>query len=90
MVRADLSPAEQGKVIAQYVKEGIDEADQANRRVLGRVPPRTITVDGRSGAPIETVNPKGGSIIVEWELVADVLVWIGQTLHDRSPIVSGA
>jgi hypothetical protein len=90
MVRGDLSPAAQGKAIAKYVKEGIDEADQANRRVLGRVPPRTVTVDGQLGAAVETVNPNGGSIIVEWDLVGDVLVWIGQTLHDRSPVSSGA
>lgn len=89
MVRGDLSPAEQGKAISAYVKEGITEAEDANRRILGRVPPRTITVDGREGAPIESVNPDGGSVIIEWELVTDVLVWIGKELQDRSPVSSG-
>ena len=89
MVRNDLSRAEQGKAIAAFVKEGIEEGDQTNRRVLGRVPPRTITVDGRTGGALESVNPDGGSIIIEWELVGDVLVWIGQTLEERSPVTSG-
>jgi hypothetical protein len=90
MVRNDLSPVEQGKAIASFVKEGIQEGDDTNRRVLGRVPPKTITVDGREGASLESVNPDGGQIIIEWELVGDVLVWIGTTLEERSPSISGA
>ncbi len=52
--------------------------------------PRTITVDGRTNAPLTDVKPDGGSIIVEWELIGDVLVWIGNTLRDRSPVLTGA
>lgn len=90
MVRSDLSREQQGKAIAAFVKQGIDEADQTNRRVLGRVPPRTVTVDGRQGAALESVNPDGGNIIIEWELIGEVLIWIAKTLEERSPVISGA
>jgi hypothetical protein len=88
-VRNDISLPEQKASVAAYVQAGIDEAKNTNRLVLGRVPPFTVTVDGREGAPLDSVNPDGGSIIVEFELVGDVLTWIAQTLVDRSPRVSG-
>jgi hypothetical protein len=44
-----------------------------------------VTVDGQRGCAVDSVNPDGGSIIVEFELVGDVLTWIAQTLLDRSP-----
>src|SRR3990167_7793525 len=80
---------EQKKIAAQFARDGIREADQTNQRVLGRIPPRTVTVDGSRGAALERVNPDGGTIIVEYEIVNDVLIWIGQALIDRSPVVSG-
>jgi len=84
-----LSPAAQGRAVAEFARDAIAEADATNKRILGRVPPRTITVDGRKGAALESVKSAGGSIIVEWELVGDVLGWIAQTLYDRSPVISG-
>jgi hypothetical protein len=85
-----LSPAAQGMAVANFAADQIRQADNRNQRVLGRIPPKTITVDGRPGAALDSVKPVGGSIIVEWELITDVLVWIGNTLRDRSPVVSGA
>lgn len=84
-----LSPAAQRGAVANFARTAIAEADDTNRRVLGRIPPRTITVDGQRGAALESVKPNGGSIVVEWEIVGGVLVWIGRTLWDRSPHVSG-
>jgi len=89
-IRADLSPEAQKKAAAKFAKEGIDEAKATNRQILGRDPPVTITVDGRKGAPLESVNPDGGNIIAEFELVDSLLRWIGDTLIERSPVVSGA
>jgi hypothetical protein len=84
-----LSPAAQSKAVADFARGAIADADETNKRVLGRIPPRTVTVDGSQAASLDSVKPIGGSIIVEWEIVGDVLVWIGQTLRDRSPFVSG-
>lgn len=89
IVNGMLSPAAQSKAVADFARAEIAKADDKNRRVLGRVPPRVITVDGQKGGSLETVRSNGGSIIAEWELVGDVLVWIGDTLKDRSPFVSG-
>jgi hypothetical protein len=89
-VRNDIGVQEQKQAIAEFVIAGIDEAKATNASVLGRVPPYTITVDGREGAPLDSVNPDGGNITVEFELIGGVLAWIAQTLLDRSPVVSGA
>jgi hypothetical protein len=48
-----------------------------------------LTVDGSRGGSVEKVKLDGGQIVAEWELIGDVLFWIGQTLRERSPIVSG-
>jgi hypothetical protein len=84
-----LSPAAQSRAIADFARVEIAAADDTNRTILGRVPPRVTTVDGSPGAPLESVNPNGGSIVTEWEVFTGVLIWIGQTLRDRSPHVSG-
>lgn len=89
IVANTLSPAAQSRAVADFARSAIAEADDTNKRVLGRVPPRTITVDGQKGASLDSVKPGGSGIIVEWEIVSDVLVWIGQTLRDRSPKISG-
>lgn len=88
-IRADLSLPEQRKAAAEFARQGIEEAKQINRSVLGRVPPYITTVDGRQGAALESVNPDGGQIITEFELVGDVLVWIASELEARSPVASG-
>lgn len=89
IVSRDIAPAAQSRAVANYARVEIERADAKNKRVLGRIPPKVTTVDGRAGAPLENVRPRGGSIITEWELVSDVLIWIGDTLKDRSPYVSG-
>jgi hypothetical protein len=91
IIRNDLSLPEQRKAAADFAREGLEEAKQINRSVLGRVPAYTTTVDGRANAALESVNPDGGTIIFEFESigVVDALLWIAQTLVDRSPEVSG-
>jgi hypothetical protein len=89
-IRADLEPAAQKKAAAAFARAGIDEASATNRRILGRDPPLTITVDGHKNAPLESVNPDGGTIIAEWELVEGLLQWIADELVARSPVISGA
>ncbi len=89
IVNEMLSPAAQSKAVAGFARGAIAETDDANRRILGRLPPKIITVDGRPGADLESVHPNG-RIIAEWDIGNDVLAWIGQTLLDRSPRRSGA
>lgn len=80
-----LSPAAQSAQFASGAGQFIAEADETNRRVLGRIPPRKTFVDGREGAALETVRP-GGVIVAEWELITDVLLWIAADLIAHSPV----
>ncbi len=74
---------------ASFAAQAIAEVDASNRNILGRLPPPTITVDGRSGADLARVDLTHGLIVVDWDIVGDVLVWIGETLRERSPFRSG-
>jgi hypothetical protein len=85
----NLSPEARSKRVAAFAQKEIDAADAQNRSALGAVPPKTVTVDGRQGAPLENVNPDRGTIIAEWRLVGDVLTWIFATLRARSPRLTG-
>lgn len=88
-VRNDISEPEQQKAAADFVKAGIEEAKATNRSIFGAVPPYTVTVDGNQNASLDSVNPDGGTVIVEFELVGEVLQWIAETLVERSPVISG-
>lgn len=80
-----LSPAAQSRQFAELAQEELDETDNENRLVLGRVPPSQTWVDGREGARLETVKPDG-IIVREYELVNDVLLFISAELQAESPI----
>lgn len=86
---AELSQPEQRAAAANLARAGIEEAKQINRSVLGRVPPCVTIVDGRRGAPLDSVSPNGGQIVTEFELVGDVLKWIANELNERSPYFKG-
>jgi hypothetical protein len=89
LVDRNLSPQVRSQKVAAFAQAKIDAADEQNRQALGAVPPKTVTVDGKQGAPLESVNPDRGTIIAEWSLVGDVLQFIYAALRARSPIVKG-
>jgi hypothetical protein len=81
---------EQRKAMAaQFAREEIARAEAINKAATGGEVKHTVSVDGRVGAPLESVNTKGGSIVVEFNLGADVLRWIADKLKARSPSRSG-
>lgn len=84
----DLEGDEASQLFADFAEEEIDEAKEINASVLGRVPPYTVYVDGKQGAPLDSVLPNG-VIIAEFELVSDVLIWISEQLTKFSPVKSG-
>lgn len=89
MVDSMASEKAQKAAIASFARNEIAKGDAINRRALGYVPPKEITVDGRRDAPLETVKVNGGFIVVEWELFTSALLWIGTELQKRSPVRSG-
>jgi len=89
LIDGRLSPKERSQRVAAFARKEIAAVDEQNRRALGTVPPKTVTVDGRAGAPLESINPDRGTIVAEWSLVGDVLQWIFATLRARSPRLKG-
>lgn len=84
----DLSPAAVSKAIADTARVAIAEADEINARALGAPAPKRVFVDGRENAAFETVQP-AGSIVAEFDLLEDVLGWIGEQLVLNSPVLTG-
>lgn len=85
LLSATLSPQEQTQIFAEYAQQVIDEAAAQNAKVLGRTPPYTVAVDGREGAPLNSVKV-GGIIFAEFELAFEALDWIAQKLREFSPV----
>lgn len=88
IIRKDLSPEALSATLAQFAFEEIEEAKEINRRSIGVVPPYTVWVDGKKGAPLASVKPDG-IIIAEFELVQELLSWIHEQLQKHSPVKSG-
>jgi hypothetical protein len=82
-----LSPKAQSQMFAAFVKGGIAEASEANRK-LGITAPPVVTVDGQRGASIDRVKPNG-AVIAEWETATPAVLWIWNALRDRSPRLTG-
>jgi hypothetical protein len=90
LVDSTLSPKARIEKVRIYTQREITKADEINRRALGAVPPKTITVNGRADdESLSGITADRGIIIAEWRLVGDVLEWIMTTLRERSPVVSG-
>lgn len=83
-----LSPAARSKMLADGARQFLAEADATNRQVLGRVPKSRTYVDGTEGAALEAVHPDG-VIVREYDLVFDVLQFIGDELRRVSPVRTG-
>jgi len=78
----------QSTAFAEFARQSIEEAKAQNQSILGRVPPYQIFVDGSRGAALERVRP-GGVIVAEFQLIDDVLRFIGEELLKHSPSVTG-
>lgn len=74
--------------LARFAEQQIEDTQQANARVLGRLPPYTQTVDGRKGAPLQSVKPDG-VIVAEFDLFNEALIWIAAQLEAHSPVKTG-
>lgn len=85
-----LSTKARNDQVAAFARRQIAAADQINRQALGVVPPKTISVNGRTNETLTNIIPPDtGIIVAEYRIVDDVLAWIIKTLRDRSPIISG-
>lgn len=76
---------DRSQVLADFAQGEINDAKEINRAALGRVPIYVVHVDGRKGAPLESVRPDG-VIAVEFELSTDLFQFIFDTLNRFSPV----
>jgi hypothetical protein len=83
-----LSPQARSQKLADYAKRELAKAETRNKRALGYVPPHETFVDGRQGAPVETVQPDG-TVIYEFSLIETALEVIAQMLIKASPVLKG-
>jgi hypothetical protein len=89
LVKRELSRAAQQKLIADVARKAIREADENNRRVAGTTLPKEVFVDGKRDAPLESVNPNGGLILAQWQMIHEVVDYVWQLLVENSPVGSG-
>lgn len=89
IVARDLSPEAQKRAAAGFARERLAEAIRTNRQATGREPEFEQIVDGRTGAPLESVNLPGRIIFRFDGGLARVFEWVGDMLVQHSPVVSG-
>lgn len=82
------SPEAKSRRLAEFAAERIAEARATNRQASGRDTPYEIVVDGRKGAPLASVRPDG-VVVANFDLVRDVLEWVGEQLLRESPRLTG-
>lgn len=84
----EASPEGRSKALAQYARQSLAEAQEINRRSSGYVPNHQTVVDGRKGASEDSVRPDG-TIVYEFALFAEMLMWIHEMLVKHSPVLKG-
>jgi hypothetical protein len=88
IIGTDLSPKARSAALAAFGRQELAKAEQQNARALGAVPDHDRFVDGREGAPLETVRPDG-TILFEFHLLGDLFEWIEAQLILNAPVRSG-
>lgn len=71
-----------------FAHEAIEEAKEINRSVLGRVPPFEMFVDGSKSASLASAKASS-TIVVEFKLITEALIWIAEQLEKFSPVRTG-
>jgi len=85
MIQENLSPKAQSLFMAQVARGELADAIAINTRALGSVPKYETFVDGRQSAVFENVRPTG-SILITFELLQEIMAWIGAELVQHSPV----
>lgn len=85
LINDGLSGQARSEFLAEYAAEQIEEARRINAAAIGRDPDYVVTVDGHKNAPLISVRPDG-VVVAEFNLVTDLLGWIGEQLVLHSPV----
>ncbi len=84
-----LSDKGKSAAIANFARIQLKDGQEINRRALGRVPDHETYVDGRRSENLESVNPRNGMIVFEFDLNEDAFIWINEMLMKHSPVLTG-
>lgn len=84
----DVSPSAQSEAMANFAKDQLDQAIKTNGMALGAEPAFDTFVDGRKDAALTDVRPDG-TIVFEFHILSDVIVWIDGMLIEFSPVRTG-
>jgi hypothetical protein len=84
MIDQTLSPKAQSAFLAEFARNSERHVEENNARVLGRDLEPRVFVDGHEGADESEVRPNG-VIVYEFQLITNVLLFIGQWLEKHSP-----
>lgn len=90
LVARDLAPAARSRLVAEAARRDIGLIETAGRSGAPDAPRAKVLVDGREGAPFESVNPDRGTIVVRLGQVGEVLALIHALLVQHSPRLTGA
>lgn len=88
LIDQTLSPAAQSAALAEFARETLAEAEAIDEVALEHPVAHTTFVDGREGAPEDSVSPNG-TIVYEFDLIEEVFAWIDDQLIRHSPVGSG-
>lgn len=83
-----LSPEARSKFLADFAREALADGEEQNASVLGHKPPHRTFVDGTENQDIDRVRPDG-TIVYEFELVSELLIWIADQLQSHAPVKTG-
>ena len=82
----ELSPQGRSKAFANFARVQLHDAQEINRRALGRVPEHETYVDNRKS---ENLDAAQRLIVFEFDLMEDSFIWIHQMLQKHSPYKTG-
>jgi len=88
ILKDDLSPAARREALIDFARDQLADAQETNKRAIGRIPDHETIVDGARAARIEQVKPDG-VIVFEFDLLLDLFAWIGEQLVLASPVLTG-
>lgn len=92
-VKRGTDPKVASGAIARFHRDRVREAQTFNRRLVGNEHDlrEITTVDGKRGAPLESVKPDGGVIVTTLPFaIQEILSYIDALLVIRSPVLTGA
>lgn len=88
MLKDTLGPEARSRYLADFARDQLEDAQAMNRQAFERVPPHESFVDGRESADFDAVRPDG-TITINFQLLQEVLEWIGEQLVLSSPVLTG-